>query len=65
MAEVITIPKEITKEGDLVVIPRREYEEFLRRLRKFEDRDERLWRSASKKKMADFYDQADAIYDKI
>lgn len=26
---IITIPKELTKEGDLVIIPRKEYEEFL------------------------------------
>lgn len=26
----ITIPKELTKKGDLVIIPRKEYEEFLR-----------------------------------
>jgi len=25
----ITIPKEITRKGDLVIIPRKEYEEFL------------------------------------
>jgi len=65
MAEIITIPKKITKEGDLVVMPRREYEKFLKRLRKVEDRDEKLWRLASKKKLAEVYDKADAIYDKI
>lgn len=26
----ITIPKELTKKGELVIIPRKEYEEFLR-----------------------------------
>ena len=26
---VITIPKELTKKGDLVILPRKEYEEFL------------------------------------
>ena len=26
----ITIPKELAKEGELVIIPRKEYEEFLR-----------------------------------
>lgn len=30
----ITIPKALVKEGDLVLIPRREYEDFLR-IRKF------------------------------
>lgn len=28
MNRVITIPKKLTQKGDLVVIPRREYEEF-------------------------------------
>jgi len=27
---VITIPKRLAKKGDLIVIPRKEYEEFLR-----------------------------------
>ncbi len=27
---VVTIPKELSKKGDLVVIPRKEYEEYLR-----------------------------------
>jgi hypothetical protein len=30
MKKVIVIPKEITKKGDLVLIPRKEYEEFLK-----------------------------------
>ena len=30
MKKVITIPKEIIKKGDLVLIPRQEYEELLR-----------------------------------
>ena len=28
MEKIITIPKEIIKKGDLVLIPRKEYEEF-------------------------------------
>jgi len=30
MEKIITIPKELAKEGELVVIPRSEYEEYLR-----------------------------------
>ena len=30
MNKVVTIPKELTREGNLVVIPRTEYEELLR-----------------------------------
>ncbi len=34
----VTIPRELTKKGDLVVIPRKEYEEFLKfRLRKVKE----------------------------
>jgi len=41
MEKVITIPKEIAKKGDLVLIPRREYEEFLRmrEQKKWEEKD--------------------------
>jgi hypothetical protein len=30
MAKLVTIPKNFAKEGDLVVLPRTEYEEYLR-----------------------------------
>ena len=30
MEKIITIPKELTKEGELAIIPRSEYEKFLR-----------------------------------
>jgi len=41
MEKVITIPKEIVKKGDLVLIPRKEYEEFLRlrKQKKWEEKD--------------------------
>lgn len=65
MDKAITIPKELADKDDLVVIPRRDYEEFLRYLKRIKDHDERLWRETSKKKLLDSYDQADAIYDKI
>ncbi len=41
MVKIINIPKEILKKGDLVLIPRKEYEEFLRLLkqREWEERD--------------------------
>ena len=41
MAKVITIPKEIVGKGDLVLIPRQEYEEFLklRSQREWEEKD--------------------------
>ena len=36
MEKVITIPKEIAKEGELVLISRKRYEEFLRWRKKIE-----------------------------
>jgi len=41
MEKVITIPKELAKRGDLVLIPRKEYEEFLklRKQREWEEKD--------------------------
>jgi len=40
MGKVITIPKEIIKKGELVIIPKSEYEKFLR-LRKQEEWEEK------------------------
>jgi phage pi2 protein 07 len=41
MAKILTIPKEILKKGDLVLIPRKEYEELLklRKKKQWEDKD--------------------------
>ncbi len=41
MEKIITIPKEIAKKGELVLIPRSEYEEFLklRRQKEWEEKD--------------------------
>ncbi len=41
MRKLITIPKEIFKKGDLVLIPRKEYEEFLKLKKqiKWEEKD--------------------------
>jgi len=40
MRKVITIPREMARKGELVLIPRKEYEEFLR-LREKREREER------------------------
>jgi len=56
MGKVITIPKEIAKKGDLVLIPRQEYEEFLRlrEQREWEEKDTdeaiRIFQEEKKKK---------------
>jgi len=41
MEKIITIPKEIVKKGELVIIPKSEYEEFLRlrKQREWEEKD--------------------------
>jgi len=41
MGKIITIPKEIVKKGELVIIPKSEYEEFLRlrKQREWEEKD--------------------------
>lgn len=65
MDKAITIPKELAEKDDLVVIPRKEYEEFLQYLKKKKNQEELLWRRSSKKKLFDAYNQSDAIYDKI
>jgi len=41
MEKIITIPKEIVKKGELVIIPKGEYEEFLRlrKQREWEEKD--------------------------
>jgi len=41
MEKIITIPKEMSKKGDLVIIPRKEYDEFLRlrKQREWEEKD--------------------------
>ena len=40
MEKIITIPKEIVKKGELVLIPRKEYDEFLK-LRRQREREEK------------------------
>ena len=65
MGKVLTIPKEVTKEGELVIIPRREYEEFLKCSRGAEDQNDRLWRQSSKEKLLKSYHEVDVMYDKI
>ncbi|MCP6718337.1 MAG: hypothetical protein KJI70_02250 [Patescibacteria group bacterium] len=56
MVKIITIPKEIAKKGELVLIPRKEYEEFLRlrKQREWEKKDTdeaiRIFKEEKKKK---------------
>ena len=60
----ITIPTQLTKEKDLILVPRRQYENLVRRSRmgeKYED----LWKNAAKDHFSKSYSKADAIYDQI
>jgi len=56
MGKIITIPKEIVKKGELVIIPKSEYEEFLRlrKQREWEEKDTdeaiRVFKEEKKKK---------------
>lgn len=64
----ITIPKNLIKNDDLVIIPRTEYEGLLRRLMIVEDDEqayEHLWKSAVKDKFFKSYSKSDEIYDQI
>ncbi|MBU4481513.1 hypothetical protein KKH59_04355 [Patescibacteria group bacterium] len=45
----ITIPKEITKGEELIIIPRREYEEFLRY--RLEEREELILTASQKRRL--------------
>ena len=47
MEKVIIIPKELAKEGELVLIPRKKYEEFLR-AQKVTEEDVLRWTKEAK-----------------
>jgi len=47
MEKVITIPKEIAKEGELIVIPRKKYEQLLEG-QKINEEDVLRWASEAK-----------------
>ena len=60
----ITIPNNLRAEKDLVVIPRLQYENFLKYLTN--DKDfESLWNNAVKEAFLESYSKSDSIYDQI
>ena len=64
----ITIPKNLIKEKDLMIIPRLEYEGLLKRLtitEGYEQEHQNLWKSTAKDIFFKSYSKSDAIYDKI
>jgi len=60
----ITIPKNLIKETDLIVVPRSKYERLLAYL-KITGEDENLWQKASKDNFFKSYSKSDLIYDQI
>lgn len=47
MGKIITIPKELAREGELVLIPRKKYEEFLKG-QKVTEKDVLRWTKEAK-----------------
>jgi len=60
----ITIPKNLIKEKDLMIIPRKQYESLLRSSKRAEPY-ERLWSKAAQEKFFQSYSKSDEIYDQI
>ena len=60
----LTIPKNLMKEKDLMIIPRSKYDMLLTYL-KITGEDENLWHKISKDNFFKFYSKSDMIYDKI
>ena len=62
---IVTIPKELMREKELVLVPRKQYEDLLRRLKKNNDQEKQLWQKSSKNNFLKSYNKRDAIYDKL
>ncbi len=60
----ITIPKNLMREKDLMLVSRLEYKNLLRSSKMFE-RYEHLWKSAAKNKLFKSYSKSDEMYDQI
>ena len=61
----ITIPNNLIKEKDLVLIPRLEYERFLNYFEKFSNKENQLWQDAGEKELLKSYSISDEIYDTL
>jgi len=53
------------REKELVLVPRKQYEDLLRRLKKNNDQEKQLWQKSSKNNFLKSYNKRDAIYDKL
>lgn len=60
----ITIPKNLITEKDLMIIPRSQYENFLKYITSNEEYED-LWKNTAKNKFLKSYNKSDSIYDKI
>jgi len=60
----ITIPRNLIKNDDLVIIPRLEYQSLLKS-KVINKEHESLWQDAAKNKLLKSYHKSDAIYDEI
>ena len=60
----VTIPADLIKEKDLMLISRLKYENLLKYL-KIVENDENLWKRAVKHKFFKSYSKSDAIYDQV
>ena len=60
----ITIPRNLVKNDDLVIIPRLEYQSLLKS-KEVNKGQESLWQDAAKSKFVKSYNKSDAIYDQI
>ena len=58
----ITIPKNLMKEKDLMIVPRLKYERLLKSSKMIEQY-ERLWENVAKGKFLKSYGKFDAIYE--
>ncbi|MEK7586743.1 MAG: hypothetical protein AAB453_02650 [Patescibacteria group bacterium] len=60
----ITIPKNLIKEKDLILVPRLQYENLLKHS-VVNENYESLWNKAIKNKFFKSYSKSDEIYDQI
>ncbi|OGI70156.1 hypothetical protein A3A09_03565 [Candidatus Nomurabacteria bacterium RIFCSPLOWO2_01_FULL_42_20] len=63
----ITIPKKLIFNDDLIILPRRRYEELLKQssTKTKYDREKLTWKKSAKKNLFKLYSKADSIYDQI
>ena len=61
----ITIPKNLRREKDLIVVPRSYYEYLLKTSHRCVEEEDRLWKELSKKNFLRAYGPSDSVYDSL